>query len=146
MKRCHQNDIFFCSYDKMRLTNEWGMKMLYWTILGIWIFLEVMLVLKIVIGIVYYKFTPRRNGWIGFRTNKTLSSDKLWRMANVEFGKLFIFFGTIESVASLLTLTFTYQGFVNVDEVYIPLIYLFVYICTAITVVVMVIKKIENVD
>lgn len=46
--------------------------MLYNTILGVWIFLEIMLVLKIIMGIVFFKFTPKRNGFIGFRTEKTV--------------------------------------------------------------------------
>jgi uncharacterized membrane protein len=120
--------------------------MLYWTIFGVWIFLETMLVLKIILGIIFYKFTPKRNGIFGFRTEKSLSSEKIWKIANVEFGKLFIFFGIIELFTSLSTLLLTYQGFENVNEIIIPLIYLFIYIFTTLFIVIFVIRKIKYID
>ncbi|AUD65957.1 hypothetical protein BK011_09760 [Tenericutes bacterium MZ-XQ] len=120
--------------------------MIYWTILGIWIFLETMLALKIILGIIFFKFTPKRNGIFGFRTEKSLSNEKIWIIANVEFGKLFIFFGVIELVTSLSTLGLTFQGFESVDEVITPLIYLLIYIITTWFTVIVVVRKIKNID
>ncbi len=120
--------------------------MLYWTIIGIWIFLETMLVVKIVLGIIFFKFTPKRNGIFGFRTEKSLSSEKIWKIANVEFGKLFVLFGVIELFTSLSTLWLTFQGFENVDEIIIPLIYLLIYIFTTLFNVILVMRKIKYVD
>ncbi|QLY40006.1 SdpI family protein [Hujiaoplasma nucleasis] len=120
--------------------------MLYWTIIGVWIFLETFVVLKIILGIIFFKFTPKRNGIFGFRTEKSLSSEKIWKIANVEFGKLFIFFGVIELFTSLSTLGLTFQGFERVDETIIPLIYLLIYIITTWFTVIFVIRKIKNID
>lgn len=120
--------------------------MLYWTIIGVWIFLESMLVLKIILGMIFFKFTPKRNGVFGFRTEKSLSSEKIWKLANVEFGKLLIFFGVIELFTSLLTLVLTFQGFENVNEIIIPLIYLLIYIFTTWFTVIFVVRKIKNID
>lgn len=120
--------------------------MLYWTIFGIWIFLETFVVLKIILGIIFFKFTPKRNGIFGFRTEKSLSSDKIWKIANIEFGKLFIFFGVIECLTSLSTLALTFRGFEKVDETIIPLIYLFIYISTTWFSVIFVRRKIKSID
>jgi len=120
--------------------------MLYWTIIGVWIFLESMLVLKIILGMIFFKFTPKRNGVFGFRTEKSLSSEKIWKHANAEFGKLLIFFGVIELFTSFLTIVLTFQGFENVNEIIIPLIYLFIYIFTTWFTVIFVVRKIKNID
>lgn len=120
--------------------------MLFNTILGVWIFLEIMLIIKIIVGVYFHRFTPKRNGIIGFRTTKTLSSDNIWKIAHKEFGKLFIFFGIIELVASLFTLWLTYQGFINVHEIIVPISYLFIYICTSYFVIIYVSKKIKYIE
>ena len=48
----------------------------------------------------------KRNPWYGFRTPKTLSSDRIWYAANEHSGRMLFFTGFITLLASILLAPF----------------------------------------
>ena len=117
---------------------------MFYAILWTWIFLEFLVLLKIFFGFLLSFKPPKRNGYIGFRTSKTLENDNAWDFANHECGKLWLFFGCLEFVTSLSVLYLTYDGFKSINELYIPLIYVTFSVITLIITTLIVKRKVDK--
>lgn len=113
---------------------------IFWT----WIFLGFLVFIKIFIGFLLLLKPLNRNGFIGFRTTKTLESDIAWNFANHECGKLYLFFGGLEGITSLFVLYLTYDGFKTLSELYIPLAYITLTVLTMIITTMIVKSKVDK--
>ena len=69
-------------------------------------------VLMLVIGIVFQKHAPKEiNGFIGYRTRRSMQSQEAWDYANKRMGEIWLALGVILLVVSIpLTLLFAENG------------------------------------
>jgi len=58
------------------------------------------------IGIWLRFFTPRRNFWFGYRTERTLQNEEDWKMANKLLGICSIYAGSVLTASSISALFF----------------------------------------
>lgn len=117
---------------------------MYDAILWTWIFLGFLVLIKLFIGLLLLLKPLKRNGYMGFRTTKTLESDIVWTFANHECGKLYLFFGGLELIISVFVLYLTYDGFTKLTELYIPLVFVALTVLTMIITTVIVKSKVDK--
>ena len=69
-------------------------------------------ILMLVIGIVFQKHAPKEiNGFIGYRTRRSMQSQEAWDYANKRMGEIWLALGVILLVVSIpLTLLFAENG------------------------------------
>ena len=69
-------------------------------------------ILMLVIGIVFQKHAPKEiNGFIGYRTRRSMQSHEAWDYANKRMGEIWLALGVILLVVSIpLTLLFAENG------------------------------------
>lgn len=69
-------------------------------------------ILILVIGIVFQKHAPKEiNGFIGYRTRRSMQSQEAWDYANKRMGEIWLALGVILLVVSIpLTLLFAENG------------------------------------
>lgn len=69
-------------------------------------------ILILVIGIIFQKHAPKEiNGFIGYRTRRSMQSQEAWDYANKRMGEIWLALGVILLVVSIpLTLLFAENG------------------------------------
>lgn len=69
-------------------------------------------VLMLVIGIIFQKHAPKEiNGFLGYRTRRSMQSQEAWDYANKRMGEIWLALGVILLVVSIpLTLLFAENG------------------------------------
>ena len=59
-------------------------------------------------SIIFYFFPPKKiNAIYGYRTNRTMKNDTIWKFANTYFTKQFLVYATISFFAALLFVSFS---------------------------------------
>jgi len=59
--------------------------------------------LLFLLSIIFYFFPPKTiNSFYGYRTNRTISNDGIWKFANTFFSKQFLIYATISLFAAIL--------------------------------------------